>query len=112
MQLYMRDFRRIWFGAGLILFSKLQRRSLRERKKRNYNDDYDYNISDDEEKKKAENGESVNLAVAGGHKLIAYKPSDAVEGEIATIERILAGRVQATVKVFILRYCCCFYFVW
>ena len=79
----------------------LQRRSLRERKKKNYNDDYDYNISDEEEKKKGENGESLTgpLSIPGGHRLIAYKPSDAVEGEIATIERILAGRIRSNIKV-------------
>ena len=81
-----------------------QRRSLRERKKRNYNDDYDYNISDDEEKKKGENGgEQVNIDLAagsvGGHKLIPYKPSDAVEGEIATVEKILACRIRSNIKV-------------
>ena len=86
------------FSRVLISFEK-QRRSLRERKKRNYNDDYDYNISDDEEKKKGENGEQVNIDIAGGHKLIPYKPSDAVEGEIATIERILAGRIRSNAKV-------------
>ena len=76
----------------------LQRRSLRERKKKNYSDDYDYNLSDDDEKKKAENGDQTPLQITGGHKLIAYKPSDAVEGEIAIIERILAGRIRAIIK--------------
>ena len=82
-----------------------QRRSLRERKKKNYNDDYDYNISDDEEKKKGENGgEQVNIDLAaggglGGHKLIPYKPSDAVEGEIAIVEKILACRIRSNIKV-------------
>jgi len=80
------------------------RRSLRERKKKNYNDDYDYNISDDEEKKKSENGgEQVNIDPAaggglGGHKLIPYKPSDAVEGEIAIVEKILACRIRSNIK--------------
>lgn len=78
---------------------------MRERKKRNYNDDYDYNISDDEEKKKAENGEQSNADISGGHKLIAYKPNDAVEGEIATIERILAGRIRSNVKVIYITPC-------
>ena len=39
------------------------------------------------------------MDIPGGHKLIPYKPSDAVEGEIAIIERILAGRIRSNAKV-------------
>eukprot|EP00794_Sanderia_malayensis_P019257 gene19257-21185_t len=78
--------------------SAATRRSLRERKKKNYNDDYDYNLSDEDEKKKAENPDQQTLLGISGHKLIAYKPSDAVEGEIAIVEKILAGRIKSPVK--------------
>ncbi len=55
-------------------------------------------MSDDDEKKKGENPNQPSLPLVGGHKLIAYKPSDAVEGEIAIIEKILAGRIRSITK--------------
>ena len=93
----------------------LQRRSLRERHKTtNYKDDFDYNISDeDEEKKKSENKETeenneatpavpavAEPVISGGiNQLVAYRPNLEAEGEIALIEKILAMRTVQSEEV-------------
>lgn len=81
------------------------KRSLRERtKKKNYKDDFDYNLSDEDEKNKAEkeggtatDKEAIEPVISGGvNQLVAYRPNLEAEGEIAIIEKILAMRmVQA-----------------
>lgn len=84
---------------------------MRERtKKKNYKDDFDYNLSEEEDGKKEANatkdpntGEDESTpaptagapepAIAGGaNQLLAYRPNLEVEGEIAIIEKILALR--------------------
>ncbi|XP_047133155.1 chromodomain-helicase-DNA-binding protein 8 isoform X1 [Hydra vulgaris] len=83
------------------------RRSLRERtKKKNYKDDFDYNLSDEENKESKgsevdSKGNALEPVISGGaNQLLAYRPNLEVEGEIAVIERILAMRVsqQETVQ--------------
>ena len=88
---------------------KPSRDGLRERtKKKNYKDDFDYNLSDEEGKnKEGKEGEQapattpnaapkqIDAVIAGGvNQFIAYKPSLEVEGEIAIIEKILAMRTR------------------
>ena len=105
----------------------IQRRSLRERHKNtNYKDDFDYNISEDDEEKKnkkevqPEGEEPENVAtpllatkepvIAGGaNQLVAYRPNLEVEGEIAIIEKILAMRTKEKDEVFF--YCIIFLFL-
>ena len=83
----------------------LQRRSLRERKKKTYKDDFDYNLSDEEE-----GGSSKAAAAAGGeavkHESGEFEPGAIpvtdeipVQEENLTVEKILTLRTAT--KVFI-----------
>lgn len=102
---------------------------MRERtKKKSYKDDFDFNLSDEEGKKKrkekeegaendAESAEAMDAdaedsgdaappepkplkpAIDGGvNQLVAYRPNLEAEGEIAIIEKILAMRIQQQQK--------------
>ena len=99
-------------GECKLLINKVhmffKKRSLRERtKKKNYKDDFDYNLSDEEkgEKPTADKVDEKNEiksettpvipepAIDGGaNQLVAYRPNLEAEGEIAIIEKILAMR--------------------
>ena len=70
-----------------------QRRSLRERKKKTYKDDFDYNLSDEEgEKEPAEGG--VQAAYPGDIAGQSYIPVGPEVEETTTVEKILAMRTK------------------
>jgi hypothetical protein len=81
----------------------LQRKSLRERKKKTYKDDFDYNLSDEEEggsSKAAAGGEAVKHE-SGEFEPGAIPVTDEipVQEENLTVEKILTLRTAT--KVFI-----------
>lgn len=75
------------------MLNYFQRRSLRERKKRTYKDDFDYNLSDEEgEKERVEGG--VPAAYPGDGAGPGYVPVGPEVEETTTVEKILAMRTK------------------
>ena len=70
-----------------------QRRSLRERKKRTYKDDFDYNLSEEEgEKEPGEGAVPVTFPADGAAQ--SYIPVGPEVEETTTVEKILAMRTK------------------
>lgn len=75
------------------ILNYFQRRSLRERKKKTYKDDFDYNLSDEEgEKEPVEGG--VQSAYPGDSAGQSYIPVGPEVEETTTVEKILAMRTK------------------
>ena len=70
-----------------------QRRSLRERKKKTYKDDFDYNLSDEEGEKEPTEG-GVQAAYPGDIGGQGYIPVGPEVEETTTVEKILAMRTK------------------
>ena len=102
-----------WLTIAILLFSfnficayewfylscYFQRRSLRERKKKTYKDDFDYNLSDEDgEKEPAEN--SVPSGYGGDGTAQNYVPVGPEVEETTTVEKILAMRTKQVLVLF------------
>lgn len=85
----------------------IQRRSLRERKKRTYKDDFDYNLSDEDGEKEHVEGAVPAATYAGNSAGQSYVPVGPEVEETMTVEKILAMRAKQ-VRVLSL-YCKCCY---
>lgn len=87
------------FQGGITLTSKynftffFQRRSLRERKKKTYKDDFDYNLSDEEGEKEPTEG-GVQAAYPGDIAGQGYIPVGPEVEETTTVEKILSMRTK------------------
>ena len=80
-------------GKTIVCLNYLQRRSLRERKKRTYKDDFDYNLSD-EDGEKEQVDTAVPLTYTGDVAAQNYAPAGPEVEETTTVEKILAMRTK------------------
>lgn len=77
----------------------IQRRSLRERKKRTYKDDFDYNLSDEDGEKEHVEGAVPAATYAGNSAGQSYVPVGPEVEETMTVEKILAMRAKQDEEV-------------
>ena len=83
------------------LWDYFQRRSLRERKKKTYKDDFDYNLSEEEgEKETAEGG--VPATFPGDSTGQAHIPMGPEVEETTTVEKILAMRTKQVRRLWLI----------